>query len=39
MLKPGQQLKARISREWEEIGFQGADPATDFRGTGILGLD
>jgi hypothetical protein len=27
-----------LSKEWIEIGFQGADPATDFRGAGILGL-
>jgi len=39
MLKPGRELKARLSREWEEIGFQGQDPATDFRGAGILGLN
>jgi hypothetical protein len=23
---------------WEEIGFQGTDPATDCRGSGMLGL-
>lgn len=23
---------------WQEIGFQGKDPSTDFRGSGILGL-
>lgn len=29
---------ATISAEWGELGFQGTDPATDFRGMGILGL-
>ncbi|XP_053407791.1 msx2-interacting protein-like [Mercenaria mercenaria] len=29
---------ARIGSHWEEIGFQGTDPATDLRGAGILGL-
>jgi hypothetical protein len=37
-LKPGREISNRISKEWIEIGFQGADPATDFRGAGILGL-
>lgn len=32
-------LKARESTEWVDIGFQGKDPATDFRGAGILGLE
>ena len=27
-----------ISNRWKELGFQGDDPATDFRGMGILGL-
>jgi hypothetical protein len=25
-------------RRWSELGFQGRDPTTDFRGTGMLGL-
>ena len=29
----------RISKQWVDVGFQGQDPATDFRGAGILGLD
>ena len=29
----------RISKQWVDVGFQGQDPATDFRGGGILGLD
>tara|TARA_B110001452_G_scaffold133805_1_gene111266 strand:+ start:198 stop:1292 length:1095 start_codon:yes stop_codon:yes gene_type:complete len=28
----------RVTTEWVRIGFQGADPATDFRGMGVLGL-
>ena len=37
-MKPGQAISSRVSKEWIEIGFQGADPATDFRGAGVLGL-
>lgn len=28
----------RFGNHWENIGFQGTDPATDLRGVGILGL-
>jgi len=28
----------RYGGHWEDIGFQGTDPATDLRGVGILGL-
>ncbi|XP_018949014.2 ELMO domain-containing protein 3-like isoform X1 [Cyprinus carpio] len=28
----------RYGPHWENVGFQGADPATDLRGTGFLGL-
>ncbi|KAF1637802.1 ELMO domain-containing protein 3, partial [Eudyptes filholi] len=28
----------RYGAHWEELGFQGADPGTDLRGTGMLGL-
>jgi hypothetical protein len=31
-------LKDRISKQWGDLGFQGKDPATDFRGMGLLGL-
>ncbi|KAG7516523.1 ELMO domain-containing protein 1 isoform X1 [Solea senegalensis] len=31
-------LTGRISKQWCEIGFQGNDPKTDFRGMGLLGL-
>ncbi|KAI6198268.1 hypothetical protein M3Y99_01892800 [Aphelenchoides fujianensis] len=29
----------RKSNQWQEIGFQGEEPATDWRGMGILGLE
>ena len=35
---PGTELESRHTKQWQEIGFQGKDPATDFRGMGILGL-
>ncbi|KAG0173260.1 ELMO domain-containing protein 2 [Apophysomyces sp. BC1034] len=38
-LMPETELEARLTRQWGEIGFQGNDPATDFRGMGIQGLD
>ena len=28
----------RVSKQWQDIGFQGDDPKTDFRGMGMLGL-
>ena len=28
----------RFGEHWNEIGFQGRDPATDLRSTGILSL-
>eukprot|EP01065_Artemidia_motanka_P008279 TRINITY_DN14138_c0_g1_i1.p1 TRINITY_DN14138_c0_g1~~TRINITY_DN14138_c0_g1_i1.p1 ORF type:complete len:254 (+),score=88.73 TRINITY_DN14138_c0_g1_i1:99-860(+) len=37
-MRPGVKLPARRCDEWDQIGFQGKDPATDFRGGGILGL-
>ena len=37
-LRPDRKIKARKSEEWIEIGFQVEDPATDFRGAGVLGL-
>ncbi|CAM9733547.1 unnamed protein product, partial [Phaeothamnion confervicola] len=36
-LLPGRRRSARITREWGDVGFQGQDPATDFRGMGLLG--
>lgn len=38
LLKPSTPLESRISKQWNEIGFQGDDPKTDFRGMGLLGL-
>jgi len=37
-LQPDVALTERISPQWTVIGFQGSDPATDFRGMGLLGL-
>ncbi|XP_072303135.1 ELMO domain-containing protein 1 isoform X2 [Eucyclogobius newberryi] len=37
-LRPDCPLTGRISKQWCEIGFQGSDPKTDFRGMGLLGL-
>ena len=28
----------RVGKQWSCVGFQGKDPATDFRGQGLLGL-
>ncbi|KAG0356358.1 ELMO/CED-12 family-domain-containing protein [Gamsiella multidivaricata] len=39
LLQPQEKLKSRYTKQWTEIGFQGKDPATDFRGMGMLGLD
>ncbi|KAK9882858.1 hypothetical protein WA026_023554 [Henosepilachna vigintioctopunctata] len=38
-LMPCVQLDNRISKQWQDIGFQGDDPKTDFRGMGLLGLE
>nr|XP_033795619.1 ELMO domain-containing protein 2 isoform X3 [Geotrypetes seraphini] len=38
LLMPNQALKSRITKQWGDIGFQGDDPKTDFRGMGMLGL-
>uniref|UniRef100_A0A3P8WFF4 ELMO/CED-12 domain containing 1 n=1 Tax=Cynoglossus semilaevis TaxID=244447 RepID=A0A3P8WFF4_CYNSE len=35
-LRPDTPLSGRISKQWCEIGFQGSDPKTDFRGMGLL---
>ncbi len=37
-LRPETKLESRISHQWTEIGFQGDDPMTDFRGMGLLSL-
>lgn len=36
--RPEVRLSARKSKDWGELGFQGMDPSTDFRGMGLLGL-
>ncbi|CAG9770011.1 unnamed protein product [Ceutorhynchus assimilis] len=38
-LMPNEKLEGRITRQWQDIGFQGEDPKTDFRGMGMLGLE
>lgn len=38
-LMPDTELEARLTRQWGDIGFQGNDPASDFRGMGMQGLD
>lgn len=39
-LLPGQERPGgRYSKDWNRIGFQQADPASDFRGGGVLALD
>lgn len=39
ILMPDTKLEGRITKQWQDIGFQGDDPKTDFRGMGILGLE
>jgi len=38
LLQPDRPLLKRVTKQWQDIGFQGEDPKTDFRGMGILGL-
>ncbi|XP_013863248.1 ELMO domain-containing protein 2 [Austrofundulus limnaeus] len=38
LLMPEVKLECRITKQWGDIGFQGDDPKTDFRGMGLLGL-
>eukprot|EP01117_Protostelium_nocturnum_P005438 TRINITY_DN1971_c0_g1_i1.p1 TRINITY_DN1971_c0_g1~~TRINITY_DN1971_c0_g1_i1.p1 ORF type:complete len:1269 (+),score=431.18 TRINITY_DN1971_c0_g1_i1:413-4219(+) len=35
---PEQKLDNRVSKEWAKLGFQGTDPATDFRALGVTAL-
>jgi len=37
--KPREGSNLRHSASWSDIGFQGLDPATDFRGGGLLSLE
>lgn len=39
LLMPHETLEGRVTKQWQDIGFQGDDPKTDFRGMGILGLE
>ncbi|XP_032512847.2 ELMO domain-containing protein 2 [Danaus plexippus] len=39
LMVPDKPLEARVSKDWQYIGFQGDDPKTDFRGMGLLGLE
>ncbi|XP_027106601.1 uncharacterized protein [Coffea arabica] len=36
---PGEQLHGLISEQWKEMGWQGKDPSTDFRGGGFISLE
>lgn len=36
---PSDQPPQIPDKKWQDLGFQGADPSTDFRGMGVLGLD
>jgi hypothetical protein len=36
---PDVKLESRLSKQWTDVGFQGDDPKTDFRGMGMLGLN
>lgn len=38
VLMPDEKLEDRKCKQWEKLGFQGKDPATDFRGMGYLAL-
>ena len=37
-LVPDEKLEERRCKQWGKLGFQGTDPATDFRGMGYLAL-
>ncbi|KAM7508858.1 hypothetical protein LguiA_019311 [Lonicera macranthoides] len=36
---PGEELCGLISDQWKEMGWQGKDPSTDFRGGGFISLE
>ncbi len=38
LLLPGVEREGRVTRQWGRLGFQQSDPATDFRGGGLLAL-
>lgn len=35
----GKELHGLISDQWKEMGWQGRDPSTDFRGAGFISLE
>ncbi|GFQ02810.1 elmo domain-containing protein 2 [Phtheirospermum japonicum] len=35
---PREELHGLISKQWKEMGWQGKDPSTDFRGGGFISL-
>ncbi|XP_076319473.1 ELMO domain-containing protein 2 [Tachypleus tridentatus] len=39
ILMPDKPFPSRFGKHWSDIGFQGDDPKTDFRGMGLLGLE
>lgn len=36
---PGRHLLGLVSEQWKEMGWQGKDPSTDFRGGGLISLE
>ncbi|KAK6922395.1 ELMO domain [Dillenia turbinata] len=36
---PGEELHGLITNQWKEMGWQGRDPSTDFRGAGFISLE
>lgn len=36
---PGEELHGLISEQWKEMGWQGKDPSSDFRGGGFISLE
>ncbi|URE36794.1 ELMO/CED-12 family [Musa troglodytarum] len=36
---PNKELSGLISDQWKEMGWQGRDPSTDFRGAGFISLE
>lgn len=36
LMMPDTPLEERITKQWGDLGFQGKDPQTDFRGMGML---
>ncbi|XP_020690203.1 ELMO domain-containing protein A isoform X1 [Dendrobium catenatum] len=36
---PDQELNGLISEQWKQMGWQGKDPSTDFRGGGFISLE